>query len=547
MNWSIWQAVGRAVRSPAAWLVAVLVFLACAMRNVELPGLYMDAINPDYLVARWFNPALDNTVWVMPGPKGPLLGNLYHGTQTFWFGLLTYGFLGTHVVSARLTHALYGAVIVLFAWLVLRRATGRPWLALAVATALATDMAFISSFRTQAYIILAGQMWLMVSFHLAVRIVQEARARAWMLLLSGTTMGLAVYGYFVFLFFLLPVALLAILGPGRAGFLRRAMLWGTGFVIGMLPYVVGYVWLAVEVGGVAQFVEWMRNAVTALKPTEGSPSYLEGLASALQNARLAVSGGGNETMMVGAPVVSGWAPWRTALLAGAVLVCLAGAAREWKRDRVMARVLLAGAALPLAYIVTAAWFGARMWAHHFTVLIAVGYLVAGLAAWWLCTLAGSRAARRFAAAAGALLLGAWLCGNMVQQQRVHDRLVATGGLGMSTDALTALSRAALTERWDTVWYFPDWGFFMPFAFLTGNRVAYEVELTPATIDRHRGIRDGVRVAFWKEEDKAGYIRTLEDNGVHDIRHYVVKSRDGRPAIHVVAGRTSVMQETATAP
>ncbi len=530
---SWWRKLQGAIEGPGAWLVAVLVFWACAMRNLEAPGIYMDAINPDYLVARWLSPALENPAWVMPGPTMPWLGNLYHGTQTFWFGLLTYGFLGTSVSSARITHALFGAFLVLLAWLVVRRASGRPWLALAAATGLATDMAFLGSFRTQAYIILAGQVWMMLAFYLAIRATAERGTRV-PVLLSGVGMGLAAYGYFIFLFFLPVVALLAVLGPGRTGAARRSALWAAGFVIGMTPYVLGYVLLAVDVGGVGPFIEWMHNAVTGLKPTQGSSSYLQGLSSAFDNARLALSGGGNELMMTGTVVSSGWPTWRAAVLAVAGVVCVGGALRERHENPPMAAVLLASAALPVVFIAVAAWFGSRMWAHHFTVLVTLGYVLVGMAASWL-HLRLRRSGTRILGGAGVLLAGLWLAGNLAQQQQVHHRLAATGGSGMSTDAMSAMARAALTERWSAAWYFPDWGFFMPFAFLTGNQVAYEIETTPAALGRHRGTRDGVRVAFWKAADRERHTAFLQENGVHDIRHYVLLTRDGQPAIHVLAG------------
>ena len=521
------------VRGPWGCVIALAVFWVCILRNAELPGLYMDAINPDYLVARWLNPGLANPVWVMPGPSLPLLGNLYHGTQTMFIGLLTYGVLGTSVVSARVAQAIFGAAIVLLTWLILRRAAKRPLLAMVVATALATDMAFIGSFRTQAYIILAGQAWMMLALYLAMRSSQQEQPSPWSSLLSGVSMGLAVYGYFVFLFFLLPIAALAILGGGRNGAGRRACLWALGFVIGMLPYVIGYVWLAVDVGGIGPFVEWMRGALAGLKPTSGSSSYLAGLASAVQNARLGLTGSGNEIMMIGESVSSGFAILRVGMTLLATAVCLVGAWLDWRRTPREARLLAAFAMLPLVYVLAAAWFGSRLWVHHFTVLVAVEYLTVGMAAAWL---GGQGGKLRWQQWTGAVLAVVLLVVNVVQQNRVHAQLVRTGGVGMSTDALPALARAALTEKNSSVWFFPDWGFFMPFMFLTGNQVPYENELTADSLRRHLGGRRGVRVAFWKEEDQQRHRKLLEANGIGDIRLYRMDRRDGQPALYVLSGQ-----------
>lgn len=516
----------------AGWGVALAVFWLCVLRNVELPGLYMDAVNPDYLFARWLNPQLHNPVWTIPTGPVPLLGNLYHGMQTLYVGVLTYGLLGTSVVSVRVTHALYGSLIVLLAWLILRRVSGRPVLATALATALATDMAFIGSFRTQAYIILAGQVWMMLALWLAVRSAQEPAPSRWLLLLSGMGMGLAVYGYFVFLFFLPPVAALAVLGPGRQGMGRRLLAWGAGFGVGMLPYVIGYVELAVALGGMGPLIEWIRKVLGILGPTVGRETYGEGLGHVLGYALWGLAGLGNEHMVIGEAVSFPLAGWRAGCMALAGAVCLLGAWWEWKERPRLARVLLAGAALPAAYIGLAAGFGSRLDVHHFTVLVAVGYVLLGLGACWLALRLPQG---RWLSGVAAVLAAALLLLNIAQQNRVHARLVATGGVGMSTDALPALARTALTERAHAVWFFPEWGFFMPFAFLTANQVPYENELTGATLGRHAVSGKEVRVAFWTEENQPMYREVLEQAGIRNIELRRMYRRDGQVALYVLAG------------
>lgn len=518
--------------SASGWVIALGVFWLCALRNVELPGLYMDAVNPDYLFARWLNPQLHNPVWMIPSGFMPLLGNLYHGMQTLYVGVLTYGLLGTSVVSVRVTHALYGSMIVLLVWLILRRVSGRPVQATVLATALATDMAFIGSFRTQAYIILAGQVWMMLALWLAVRSAHESAPSRWALALSGMGMGLAVYGYFVFLFFLPPVAALAILGPGRHGARQRAFAWGSGFVVGMLPYVIGYIGLILALGGVIPFMEWMRHVLGGLAPTVDRETYWQGLVHVLGFSLWGMAGLGNEHTVIGEAVSFRLAGWRTGLGLLATVVCMLGAWLEWIKRPRLARVLLAVAVLPFVYIALAAFFGSRLGVHHFTVLVALGYLLLGLSVYWLAV---------------RLQNGAWLTGtaavlavslfvvNCVQQNWVHARLVATGGVGMSTDALPALARMALSERDLAAWFFPEWGFFMPFAFLTANQVPYELELTVTALRRHVASGREMRVAFWKEENHRMYLEVLEQAGIRNIELRRMYRRDGQVALYVLAG------------
>lgn len=514
-------------------MVALVVFWLGALRNAELPGLYMDAINPDYMFARWLNPELKNTIWAMPGRPLPLLGNLYHGVQTLYVGVLTYGLLGTSVVSVRVTHALYGSLIILLAWLILRRVTGRPVLAMVLAIVLAADMAFLGSFRTQAYIILAGQVWMMLALWAAIRCVMDDAPPRWLLLLSGVGMGLATYGYFVFLFFLPPMAVLAVFGPGFQGARQRLLVWTIGFVIGMMPYVLGYIELAVAVGGVGALVEWMRNALGALKPTVASQTYGVGLEHVLTFAQWGLADLGNEHTMIGEAVSLPLLGWRSACVGLSVVVCLLGAGLEWKARPQLARTLLACVAMPASFIAIAAGFGSRLGVHHFTTLVVLGYLLLGLSAYWLalCLPKG-----RWPGIVGWVLALALLTVNIVQQNKVHERLIATGGTGMSTDALTVMARTALTEQRRAIWFFPEWGFFMPFAFLTANQVPYELSATVEVLELHRAPDREIRIAFWQEESQQQYRKILEQAGIQDIQLQPLHRRDGEPALYLLKGR-----------
>jgi len=118
---------------------------------------------------------------------------------------------------------------------------------------------------------------------------------------------------------------------------------------------------------------------------------------------------------------------------------------------------------------------------------------------------------------------------------------------MSTDALSALAREALTERGDVVWYFPDWGFFMPFAFLTGNQVPYQLALNPEALEHQRGKYGKLRVALWNQADQESYERFLREQGVQDVRTSVMLRRDGQPAFYVLEGRLDGAAKKVEAP
>ena len=48
------------------FFILQLVYWIGILHAVELPGLYMDAVNPEYLAARTLNPEIKNPVFALP-------------------------------------------------------------------------------------------------------------------------------------------------------------------------------------------------------------------------------------------------------------------------------------------------------------------------------------------------------------------------------------------------------------------------------------------------------------------------------------------------
>jgi hypothetical protein len=72
--------------------IVAAVFAIAAGWHIKLPGLYMDAVDPDFLVVRILNPnGYEIPPWVLPGnypaQRFPILTSLYRGTQQVWLGL----------------------------------------------------------------------------------------------------------------------------------------------------------------------------------------------------------------------------------------------------------------------------------------------------------------------------------------------------------------------------------------------------------------------------------------------------------------------------
>jgi hypothetical protein len=277
--------------------ILLAIFWVGVLRHIELPGLYMDAINPDYLAAGKLNPEIHNPVWIIPTARFPILGNLYHGVQTYYLALPIDAVFGMNIVSVRLGQALFGAVIIALSFAIVVRTTGNRLLAFVAAAGLATDIAFIASFRTQNYIILAGEVWLLASILCLLRPGPDGRA-AWRPFLSGVCFGLAAYGYFVFLFF--GPAILWLAGSTATGKTKRDLaIWIGGVAAGMLPYVAGYLSLIAALGSVSNAITWIQATLHNLKPFSSQLSIWGDVINACHLAQYATTNLSNELMLLG--------------------------------------------------------------------------------------------------------------------------------------------------------------------------------------------------------------------------------------------------------
>jgi 4-amino-4-deoxy-L-arabinose transferase-like glycosyltransferase len=442
---------------------------------------------------------------------------------------------GMNIVSVRLGQALFGAVIIALSFAIVVRTTGNRLLAFVAAAGLATDIAFIASFRTQNYIILAGEVWLLASILWLLRPGPDGRA-AWRPFLSGVCFGLAAYGYFVFLFF--GPAILWLAGSTATGKTKRDLaIWIGGVAAGMLPYVAGYLSLIAALGSVSNAITWIQATLHNLKPFSSQLSIWGDVINACHLAQYATTNLSNELMLLG---VGSNALWPNLRLVCIVLLLLCGLATTLSSKRMSSLSRQTYAlliSLPFAYILFASPLGTRLWAHHFSVLIPLCYLSGAIAAGELMVATEDRLRDitkifpKIICVVGVVVL----CMNVRQQDHFYSRLNETGGVGMATNALTTLADEARPLKTTVVYVFPDWGFFMSFALLTNNQVPYALELSPSVISQYRQTANEIRVAFWKETDVQKYSALLDQYGVHNLQVQTYRRNDGAPAFYLVRG------------
>jgi len=471
---SIEAAVGP---TPSWWpfLVVLICYGAVATQQIALPGIYMDAVNPDYMAVRVLNRnAQPITLWLLPGnylfTKVPVLISFYHGSQQFWLGLPFFWLFGTSVTGLRLTHAIFALGLLATLYALLVRHDIKPWQAALVCAALAIDPGFSYAFRTQSYITLAPCAWLFLSLYALRRAAQANSGWSKWIFASGMFYGWSIVGYFIYAFFL-PAMLLALYTwrPPAMGVRRTWVLAAAGLALGAIFYPLGYLLAVVELGGVTEAWNYFQQTQKALKAFSDQPEFSARLAHLMATIDSVFQNWYHHTLIFGeGKSVPGGALKYAILLWGPLVLWLHA---EWRRQSpALLRVLIA---MVVSFVAIALMFGTRLSGHHFMVLLPLSYaaLVAGLhlsrsinpnsrqSVWIMLT--------PFVALAAINLVG-----QISEARSLRD----SRGVGLYSDAIAQLAVDLDTAKKRPFVYFPDWGLSMPVAFLTGGRVGMDSDV-----------------------------------------------------------------------
>lgn len=461
-------------RAGATWwpfLAVMAAYAVVALQQISLPGVYMDAVNPDYMAVGVLNPRHQPiTAWLLPGnyllERYPVLISFYHGAQQFWLGLPFFWLFGTSVTGLRLTHAVFALGLLAAMYAFLGRSGAKPWQAALACAVLAIDPSFSYAFRTQSYITLAPMAWLFLSLYSIARGGEgSARPMRW-LVASGVFYGLAVVGYFIYAFFL-PALLLALRWSPPATHTPRA--WAAlaaGVLLGGFCYPLGYALAIQQLGGLGAAWEYFQQTQRAINAFSEQPDLPTRVHHVANMAGAVFENWFHHTLIFGEHQELPGSAFKMSLLLGAPVLLWARA--EWRKQSPVAlRILVA---LAISFVAVALAFGTRLSGHHFMVLLPISYAALALG---LDALASTPPAWRMAAwtvaTPFAALVGLNVGGQIKEAIRLHD----LRGAGLYSDAINRLAADLDGRARKPFVYFPDWGLSMPVAFLTGGRIGMD--------------------------------------------------------------------------
>jgi 4-amino-4-deoxy-L-arabinose transferase-like glycosyltransferase len=456
-------------------LPGLLLFCIGALTDITVPGVYMDAVNPDYAVVRVLNSASTIQTWFIPGVllfgRWPILGQIYHGALPFYIGLPSYALFGTGVVGIRLTNMIFGCLVLFAAGAFIRAAGVRPLIASLCLALLALDPGFLFSFRIQFYITLLPIAAVFASAAL-VEARREGPSRT-IVFLAGFLAGLACYGYFIFIFLVPALGLLALY---RWRNVSRVILtwWALGLCVGVSPYLIGFCAVLVATGSPHAFLTFLRSDLQALHVGGSSLSVLQRVFFFYYLLKGTILDVGPSAMMLHAVTPLQIPFWKLVLLLLIPgVVALTGLKSPGRVVGLLFVVGLVAGNFGLVLV-----FGGRLWFQHAALLLPVLY--AGLAL-SLERIASSFPAQssRGVGIACALIVAPFLITNASDRQAVFLQLETTGGVGLASDAIDHFAQDALREKDSTHVFFPDWGAFMQFAMITRGTIPFTTGFSPA--------------------------------------------------------------------
>jgi hypothetical protein len=524
-----------AAHAPSLVIAAALAVFAFAYAmDWRLPGLYMDAVNPEYIIPGIFDPkAPGHHPWIVPGNvilgRFPLFtGQIYHGSTQIYFALPLMALFGVDVGTLRITQGAAGFLIVLLLALVMRRADAPAKSAIAAAAMvpLALDPSFVVALRTQAYSCLFPMM-LLLGAMLLLRGWQSKPRPALRLLASGAFYGLSVFSYFIFAFFFPAIIWFLLTERERKSWrdLGYIALWLLACAIGYFPLIGGLFRVSQALGSFEAMLHWLHSHGDSLHPIGNAGSALDRIDWVITTSRGVLTGRWPWLMVLRHHAGDLLGSLKAALLLIVPIVMLIAARAMPRDDR-------RSIATPLVFVVSflgfASIFGNRLDGHHYTTILPFIYAAFGAACAVLWTRSRESASARIVPATGIALLAVVAVLNALNLAHFHRDLEASGGAAMYSDAIDRFSHHVAKDDPDATAYFPDWGYVMPFVFVSRAKVPWLDSVDPNRLERESCSGKPQVVVFTGADNAAKFdvVTSLAHQSQPEITTWA--QRDGVP-------------------
>lgn len=469
----------------------ILIFAIFGLKDLMLPGIYMDAANPDYHAAYMMRGDIPVPAWRYPDNylfmDFPLLNSLYGGNFIAYPAMAFFSALGYGIPQFRMYHVLLGILLLVCLVWCLRKWQVPKVVVGITACLLAIDPTFLFAWRTQYYLQLVPLIFFFLALGLLAQwysdatAVPRSNARYWW---AGILLGFAAFGYFVFAFYAAAIIFVLVFQIRHS--LNRGMITAVvlGTLIGWLPFIYAHLSIILNIG-FHDYLSHLRGLQTTYGVGNVAQNWSERWHAVIERLLNLRSGSGVEDMIFAgagtspaARIIGG-----IVLVAGPVLwLCF----RLWPRRSInevnaaaAGKVRILGVAILgvfISHLLFGAVVGKPLGLQHYIMLLPLAYVMLGLAwSMWLLSTSkdGERSSdvRRAVRAAFVLVCVGVLAFNFSMSRRIGERLVHEGGAGMYTEAINVAITQLSTEPSDTALLFPQWGYWIGALTAIGPRLA----------------------------------------------------------------------------
>lgn len=570
----------------------ILLFVALfqALRCIEFPGLYLDAVNPDYLAVQFLFPQIKNPQWTLPHTSIPFLGQLYHGTVTVWLQVFIIGITGSaSILTLRIANAIYVLGICWCIYLICKRVRMNRIIALAGIIAMIVSPQVYSFIRTQYYIKLPGAFLLLLSLYFLI-MFSSKKEKGYLLLISGATCGLAFYSYFIYLFFVPAMVILcfyqALKNHRKKG--KDVLTWLTGFSCGASLYIVGYFDLLITcsgldhdikktivyvfaiilfafiiylasyiirnfnesskmkklyliilffmiVGGI-MIIANLRYILSVITP------YLDSLNVAGKKMSLirrvgqffihwynVMTNSYSEQLMLNTSTSIFSKVYSLVLIVLSILVGVIYV--KYKEINMIIKMIGVFWLFICSYFLCSLAFISRMWGQHFTPVFFISYIIIILNLGYLYSVRKNLLKEM---SLGVLII-VFMIGT-INSNILNTNLKIIGGNGFYTNQINELAQNALTRKKSgekEIYIFPEWGLLCGFNYLTLNQVPIMTEMDGDRLNELLAEGYNFQLCAWDREMETVYREKLECIGIENIKVEYVFSNDGSEAFYIL--------------
>ena len=223
-------------------ILIVLISLIGMLGAVNLPGIYLDAANPDYLAVQILYPQADRVSWAVPNWGFPILGQVYHGVFSAYVMAVVIKIVGsTSVVLLHTVNTIYGIIICLMTYFIMKKMNINKWISALMSICMCCMPAMFLTYRTQFYIELPGIMFM--TFSIYMLLIWSDKKEFRYLFLAGFFAGFSIYCYYNLAFMFVAYLIYLIFqmkNKKNEDKLNILLIWGSGVALGIILYVVGY-------------------------------------------------------------------------------------------------------------------------------------------------------------------------------------------------------------------------------------------------------------------------------------------------------------------